>query len=223
MEGRHSNKLYCAKPQFKSAPMTDMFYITYPENDPRTVCITSNTKNPDEIGGLGNPQTTRAPISTNPRRGQNAHIQGSNGRSPRDQRAAKYPPRIWNGKSMSTATARSSLPRPFSTILRLVAASCAAQPTLANRCIKREDWTSRAGQKAMELTVTKEPTFELHDVPNRLVDTCDARVLALEDFLSLRNLVGQLRGLGQENIPTSFWKNASQMVTQKHTTLQKRR
>jgi hypothetical protein len=75
----------------------------------------------------------------------------------------------------------------------------------------------------MGLKAAKEPTFELQDVPNRLVDTCDARVLALEDLLSLQNLVGQLRGLGQGNIPTSFWKNASQMVTQKHTTLQKRR
>jgi hypothetical protein len=48
----------------------------------------------------------------------------------------------------------------------------------------------------MGLRVTKKPTFELQDVPNRLVDTCDARVLALENFLSLRNFVGQFRILG---------------------------
>lgn len=148
VEGRHSNELYCAKQESISPPMTDIIYATYPENDPRTVCSTRNTKNPVEIGGLGNRQTIMAPTSTNPRRGQNAHIQGRNGLWPRDQRAAKYPPRIWNGKSTSTATARSSLPRPFSTILRLVAASCAAQPILANRCIKREDWTSRIGQES---------------------------------------------------------------------------
>ena len=146
MEGRHSNELYCANQKSILAPMTNTFYATYPENDPRTVCSTRNTKNPVEIGGFGNRQTMMAPTSTNPRRGQNAHIQGRNGRLPRDQRAAKYPPRIWNGKSMNTAIARSSLPKPFSTNLRLVAASCAAQPILAIRCTNREDWTSEIGQ-----------------------------------------------------------------------------
>lgn len=56
----------------------------------------------------------------------------------------------------------------------------------------------------MGLTVTKEPTFELHDVPNRLVDTCDARVLALEDFLSLRNLVGQFAWSWERKYPHLF-------------------
>ena len=75
----------------------------------------------------------------------------------------------------------------------------------------------------MGLRVNESPTFELQDVPNRLVNTCNARVLALEDFLSLRHLVGQLRILGKSRISTSFWKKASQMVTPKHMTLQKRR
>lgn len=124
-------------------------------------------------------------MRANPRRGQNAHIQGRSGRSPRDQRAAKYPPIIWNGKSMRTATARSSLPRPFSTILRLVAASCAAHPILANRCITRAHWTSRKGQKQARVEGTGGLTLELQDTPNCFVDTRDARVLVPKNFLSL--------------------------------------
>lgn len=68
------------------------------------------------------------------------------------------------------------------------------------------------------------PTFELHDAPNRFVDTCDARVLTPEDFLSLRGGLVNCGKMGEvRHIPTSFWKNVSQMVTPKQTKLQKRR
>ena len=167
-----------------------------------------------------------APTRANPRRGQNAHIQGCNGRSPRDQRAAKYPPKIWKGKSMRTATARSSLPRPFSTTLRLVAASCAAHPILATRCTRRVYWiSSRKRSDAGRAEGTGGGlTLEFHDAPNRFVDTYDTRVLVPENFLSLIGaLVRSIVWTGMTRMRTSFWKNMSQMVTQKQITLQKRR
>jgi hypothetical protein len=156
MEGSDSNELYSPEKGNTSELTRSIISATHPANEPSKFCTTRNTKNPVEIGGFGNRQTMTAPSRANPRRGQNAHNHGRSGRLPRDQRAAKYPPRIWNGKSMSTTTARSSLPRPFSTTLRLVAASCAAQPILANRCIKRIDWTSTTSQKRVGLKVREE-------------------------------------------------------------------
>lgn len=47
--------------------------------------------------------------------------------------------------------------------------------------------------------MTQRPTFELHDAPNRLVDACDARVLTLEDFLSLRDWWVNCAVLGKVN------------------------
>ena len=87
---------------------------------------------------------------------------------------------------MSTATARSSLPRPFSIILREVAASCVAQPILATKYIQRADWTSACGQEWGGFESIEGRTLKFQDIPDSFIDTCDARVFPFDDLLPLR-------------------------------------
>lgn len=60
-------------------------------------------------------------------------LTGLKGLSPVLHFAAKYPNKIWNGKSIKTASARSSFLSPFSNSLSEVAASFAAVPSLVTR------------------------------------------------------------------------------------------
>src|SRR6202451_4613922 len=104
--------------------------------------MTTKVKKPVEMGGVGNQYTIRTAMNAKLRRGQKAQIHGRRGLSHLDHRAASQPPRIWKGKTIRTAIARSSGPKPFSIILSDVTASFAWNPILANRCIMMSDWIS---------------------------------------------------------------------------------
>jgi hypothetical protein len=117
--------------------------LTYPANEDRTVCTIKNMKNANDIGDAGNQYTVIVDTSASSSLGQNAIIHGRKGLSPRDHRPATQPANIWKGKSIRTATARSSRPRPFSTIFSCVTASLAAQPILAKRCKTQRTWISK--------------------------------------------------------------------------------
>ena len=95
-----------------------------------------------EMGGVGNRYTIRVAMSVKKRRGQKAQSHGRRGLSPLDHRAASHPPKIWKGKSIRTAIARSSRPKPFSTNLSEVTASLAWKPTFAKICMTMSDCTS---------------------------------------------------------------------------------
>lgn len=140
--------------------------MTYPANEPSTVWKISKTKKPIEIGGLGNQYTIKVAKSASISRGQNAIIQGRRGLLPLDHRPAIHPANIWKGKSMRTAIARSSRPRPFSTILSWLTASLAAQPIFANKWRMQRVWTSESYHettmfKDPEKTVTNHIRFSL--------------------------------------------------------------
>ena len=104
--------------------------------------MTKRVKKPIEMGGLGNQYTISVATNAKPSRGQNAKIQGRSGLSPLDHRAATHPPKIWKGKSIRTAIAKSSRPKPFSTNLSEVTASLAWKPIFANICMMMSDWMS---------------------------------------------------------------------------------
>ena len=134
-------------------------------NDASTVWMTKKKKKPVEMGGVGNQYTTRVAVSAKARRGQKTQSHGRRGLSPLDHRAASHPPKIWKGKSIRTAIARSSRPKPFSTNLSEVTASLAWKPTLAKVCMMMSDWMSilnrissiRGGKENYYVSVCKYP------------------------------------------------------------------
>lgn len=115
---------------------------TYTENPCNTVVTTKNTKYILLMGGVGKCITIPIHTAAKPRRIQNAYNHGRSGLSPILHFAANHPPIIWHGKSIRTASARSSRPSPFSTSLRLVTASFAWNPILQTRCTRSSDWMS---------------------------------------------------------------------------------
>lgn len=139
MECGYPDKLYC--PTWCQSRKGE-YKFPYEENDDSTVWTTIHTKNPKEYGVVGNQYTINVATNPRPNRGQKAQIHGLSGLSPVDQLAVNQPPRIWNGKSMRTAAARSSLLNPFSIIFNEVTASLAAKPTFAKKCMTISSCTS---------------------------------------------------------------------------------
>jgi hypothetical protein len=175
------------------------------------------------MGGVGNQYTTRVEMSAKKRRGQKAQTHGRRGLSPLDHRAASHPPKIWKGKSIRTAIARSSRPKPFSTNLSEVTASLAWKPTFAKICMMMSDCTSVLGKNQFN---TREQwrgqvTLQFANLPYSYIDGFDTHFVLCALF-SLKLKLKCIQGNGTPKI-TSVSKKTSQSVTRKQITLQKRR
>ena len=142
------------------------------------VTIIMRTKKLIGIGGDGNIAIMIMAMTANPRRAQKAQIQGSRGLSPRAHFPARYPANNWNGKSMSTASAMSSIFRPFSTILSEVTASFAWNPILETKWSRQSDWTSIWGAWNVMLSDPEiVRTFELAYRPQNTVNPFEIHVV----------------------------------------------
>lgn len=121
---------------------TDFNFNTYDENPCSTVTRTSSAKELPLTDVSGNASTIGNHRRAKQSRTQAAYIQGRRGLSPTLHFAVSHPPKIWHGKSIKTAKAKSSLPSPFSTSLRVVTASFAWKPTLQKKWTMMSDRTS---------------------------------------------------------------------------------
>lgn len=72
MESGNSDKLNSSKPIMFRSERNRERNDAYEAKDDRTVWTMSRTKNPIEIGGLGNQYTMNVAMNANTRRGQNA-------------------------------------------------------------------------------------------------------------------------------------------------------